>query len=211
MTILRVTLKPNLGSNREMQDVLTSWIEWRGGEGDSVALSRSVWGANGQVFHVVSRHGSIGEADEFRQKLLTEDRHQKMTKDMSGHLSEPASWELLDVVVQANRSGGPKPYSIRVSMFPNIGQIQEAKSVLEAWVKAAQADGAQMSLLQQVWGSSGAMFAVRTAYDSLGEADERRKSYAGSAQYQEFVSKLAPLLAGSASWEVNEQLASAGM
>ena len=211
MTILRVTLKPELGNNQKMADLLTDWANWRGGEGDSVAVSRSVWGANGQLFHAVSSHGSIGEADETRRKMLVDDRYQNLVRELSGLLAAPPSWELMDVIVPANRQGAPKSYSIRASILPKIGQIQEAKGVLEDFVKDAQANGAQMSLLQQVWGSSGAMFAVRTAYDSLGEADERRKSYAGSADYQEFISKLSPTISAPASWEINESIASVGM
>lgn len=211
MTILRVTLKPKLGSNRAIQDLLTSWIEWRGGEGDSVALSRSVWGANGQVFHAVSSHDSIGAADEFRQKVTGESRYQNMVQELSGHLLEPASWKLFDVLVPANRSGEPKPVSLFVSLRPSLGNIGDATNVLKDWVVGAQSRGMTAALLQQVWGSAGAMLAVRTAYDSIGQADENRQSLGESAEYQEFVAKLAPLMASPASWEVNEQLASSGM
>ena len=154
MTILRVPLKPNLGSNRELEELLKSWTEWRGEEGDSVALSRSVRAADGQTFHAVSSHDSIGAADEFRQKVISEDRYQSMISELSGLTSQPAVWELLDVIVPHTRSGDPKPYSTRVSIYPKIEHVKEVSGLLKEFVIQAQEKGAQMSLLQQVWGQN---------------------------------------------------------
>ena len=55
------------------------------------------------------------------------------------------------------------------------------------------------------------MFAVRTAYESIAEADERRREYLENEEYQQFVAKLSPMLAKPPSWEVNENLAAVGM
>ena len=170
-----------------------------------------MWSGDGLKYHVVSAHDSIGEADEFRQRVTSEDRYWSMVSDLSEMIDGPASWELMDVIVAANRNGGMLPYSIRVSASPRAGQNLAMRDVLTEWTGHIQSTGVQTSLLQQVWGANGPVFSNRSAFESIGAADENRQSMMQTAEYRDFVGKMAPLMASNPAYEVNESLASAGM
>ena len=178
MTILRGTLVPKIGSNQELLDLLKEWVDWRGGEGDHVAVSRTVWSETGLKYHAVSSHESIGDADAFRQEMNSNDRYKSMISRMFELISKPTRWQLLEVVVPVNNPG-IKAVSLRAALAPKIGHIPEVRSLLSDWTKHVQSLGVQSSLLQQVWGDA-PVFMQRLAYDSLGEAASSRNSKCGS-------------------------------
>jgi hypothetical protein len=208
-TVVRVNVKPNVGSIGALQELLTEWIDWRGGIGDSVALSRSVWAADGPSFNLVNVHDTIAEADEFRQNIGKEDRYWNMLTKLSDLISKPPSFTVLNSVIPANRSGAGKPVSISVTVPVAIGKIPQARDLLSEWVEGAQSNGMTAALMVKQWSADGPKFVVRTSYDSVADADEARRSLAESDDYKQFVQNLAPLVTGTAEWHVSEQIASA--
>jgi hypothetical protein len=80
--------------------------------------------------------------------------------------------------------------NVWVRIYPTLGKEAEVRAFVTDWVKHAQEQGEQASLLQRIYSSEGSMLAVLRRYDDLAAADARRRTNLADADWQERVAKL---------------------
>jgi len=99
MYMQRVRNYPQLGKEREMQQILESWLQTRHALGRKVGLSTQLFASEGVVFIITIRFNDLAEFEQQRQRNRTDQGFQDYMGQIDALSRRPATLELLEVLV----------------------------------------------------------------------------------------------------------------
>lgn len=98
-------------------------------------------------------------------------------------------------------------YMQRVSIYPDPQKIADVRSMLVERVKARQAAGVRVALVEMVAGSHAPQFTVSILFADLAAFEESRKSDQADGDFQKFVGKLSSAIRKPSQIDLMEVLA----
>ncbi|HEY8742767.1 MAG TPA: hypothetical protein VIU62_06695 [Chloroflexota bacterium] len=99
MYMQRVRNYPQQGKEREMQQLLESWVQTRHALGRKVGLSTQLFDPEGAVFIITVRFNDLAELDQQRQRNRTDQAFQDFQGELGALIRRPTTFELLEVLV----------------------------------------------------------------------------------------------------------------
>ena len=99
MYMQRVRNYPQQGKEREMQQLLESWVQTRHALGRKVGLSTQLFASEGVVFIITIRFNDLAELEQQRQRDRTDQAFQDYAGKLGALIRRPTTVELLEVLV----------------------------------------------------------------------------------------------------------------
>jgi hypothetical protein len=184
MLLVHTRIYPALGKEAEVTDLVTESVRQRQRQGGQVAVSRRIFSSEGPNLVVSWRHDDLAAADAARRARLADADFQAQVARVMSLSREPVRTALEDSVIpMAERPAEPPAIVQRAFFHPALGKQGQVQSILEEFVRAAQASGRpQLSLWQQIFGENGPTFTITNLYADLAELGRVRQERAAAIQ-----------------------------
>jgi hypothetical protein len=85
------------------------------------------------------------------------------------------------------------PFAVSTQIYPALGRQQEVRSLLEEWVRGAQAQGMAISLTERVISAEGIVYSTRTVHPDLAAVERTRDRVTRDETYIALVAKVSSL------------------
>lgn len=205
MPAVRITVRPKSKHMGEAKQVLTDLVTYRQAQGDRVNLLQAVFPRSGPSFSITTL------TDTYNDQLALRDARvgDKTTMDYVEKLwkteREPWEFRVLEMVSTPGDQTPPN-FWVTAALRPNMTDAMAMKNLLVEWVDQRNQAGDSMILTEEVWGEEGAIYTVMIKTASLDDGMANRTEVFASAEYQLFLSKVAPMMRTPAKWGIHEVL-----
>jgi len=183
MITLRARIHPKLDKVGEVRAFLADSVTAAQAQGEKVGLAQRIYSSEGPLLVVPRRFDDLAAADAWRRRNVTDATWQERVAKLNALVRAPVQLSLEESIIPITPSDTPVGVVQRAFFFPTPENVGQMRSLLEEFVRTAQASGRpQVGLSQFVFSAVGPVQIITATYPDVAELDQARRDRASVVQ-----------------------------